>query len=217
MSRDNPTQHPPFEDPEDPIVESLEIGLGRRGKPLDKWLTRRDLKNIGFLSVDESGEVSGLGPLFVGGGSGGDGFADDGGGGLDFGEDDLSIPPAPTNVRARGISLDAIGVTWNPSPASNHAYAEIFASQSPFWSSIRDGFNAERPIEPGNSSPNFMGRASGTIFLHRGLSNTVPTIDLSAEVAEFNDASPGTFVVVTGVDPSEFFVVGETAFLTMGR
>jgi len=214
MSRDNPTQHPPFEDPEDPIVESLEIGLGRRGKPLDKWLTRRDLKNIGFLSVDESGEVSGLGPLFVGGGSGGDGFADDGGGGLDFGEDDLSIPPAPTNVRARGISLDAIGVTWNPSPASNHAYAEIFASQSPFWSSIRDGFNAERPIEPGNSSPNFMGRASGTIFLHRGLSNTVPTIDLSAEVAEFNDASPGTFVVVTGVDPSEFFVVGETAFLT---
>lgn len=187
MSRNKKTDHPAFESSDDPVVESLEIGLGRRGKPLDRWVTFRDLKDQGAFLVDDSGVIIGAGGA-IGGGAGGGGPADGGDNtDPDFGSNDPTIPPAPTGVSARGIGIDSIGVSWNPAEYSNHAYAEVFASRNQGWSNIRDTFNPERPISGTNSTPYFMGRASGNTFLHTGIAGTVPSIEVSSEVESITD------------------------------
>lgn len=164
-----PTQHPPLDDLEQ-IKETLEVGLQRRGDPLDGFVTFRSLSDA-VLSIVRGGGLA----------LGADGQPIDGpGGGIgpipppDFGEDDLSRPPRPRNVRARGINTNTIGVNWSAPDYQNHAYTEVFAAYVDSWQEIAGTFNAERPIEPGNITQYFMGRAFGSTFLHQNLSSTIP-------------------------------------------
>jgi len=179
---DRPTQHPSLESQEE-IKESLEIGLRRRGDPLDGFVTFRDLTDSQFAIIGFDGGRAVIRPGPGPGGPGGD--TDIPQGPPDFGQNDPTRPPAPTGVRARGMNLDAIGVTWNPPPYNNHAYSEVFASFDNSWAAIAETFNANRPIGPGNQTQFFMGRSSGTTFLHRNLGSTVPNLVVQFEIIDF--------------------------------
>ena len=105
MSRE--TQLPAIPNSSDPSVKALkeatEVRLGRRGDPLDRGLTVRDLYENGVINV------SGLPDLSVGGGSGG----------LPIRPrpiiGDTSPPPAPVNFTAVG-GFTGILVSWGKPP-----------------------------------------------------------------------------------------------------
>ena len=97
----------------DSIKEALEVRLGRRGDPLDRAVTLRELSDSGIIKVRNKGELaSDIVPP-------GD---DDPGGNLD-------IPPAPTGLSASGV-FTAVILDWNEAPYNNHAYTEIWRSQA---------------------------------------------------------------------------------------
>lgn len=209
MASNRRTKHPSLETSEE-IKESLEVGLGRRGQDLDRWVTVRDLEEAGLARIERIG-----GRSVIQGPGGGGGI----GGGIDpfeppdFGQDDLTRPPAPTGVRANGLSLDAIGLTWNPPGYNNHAYAEVFASFSDNWTAISQSFNANRPVGPGNRPQHFMGTASGTLFVHRNLSSTVPTVNLERPILSVSMISGGFRVTLDG-DARDFVSVGDTGYFS---
>lgn len=202
-----PTKHPSLPEHTTPFEQSVkevvEVGLGRRGDPVDKFVRLRDLQDAGLIGVEvgPSGSVT----ITAGGGSGGTPGGDGGGGDLDTGQDDLTIPPAPTGVRARGLSLDSIGVTWNPPNFSNFAYAEVFASRANNWQEIIGTFNSEAPINANNSTSYFMGRTSSTLFTHFGLSSTVPVLENEVPVTAINDPD-GSMLVITIAGQANAFV-----------
>lgn len=96
----------------DAIKEALEVRLGRRGDPLDRAVTLRELSDSGIVKVRNKavGVENGISP------------PDDGGPG------DLSIPPAPTNLEASG-AFTGVLLTWGKANYGNHAYTEIWRSQ----------------------------------------------------------------------------------------
>lgn len=166
------------EDAIEAIKEAIEVGLGRRGDELDRFVTLRDLDESGFgVSVGAGGSAS----ISTSGSAGLSG----GGGGttnLNIGSNDLTKPPRPRNVRAIGLSASTIGVTWSEPGYNNHRYAEIFSSKSDNWSYIRSTFDLSRPVGQGNSTPYFMGTSIGTTFLHRNLETTIPSVTNAFEV-----------------------------------
>src|SRR5690606_12993538 len=105
------------------LKESVEVGYGRRGDPLDRFVTLRELGDAGIAKVNVGrGGAAVVGP--------GDGGGDDPGapifdpGDPDFGDDDFTPPPAPTGVAVHHIAPSGLMVTWNPPDYHNHAYAE---------------------------------------------------------------------------------------------
>ena len=96
----------------DAIKEALEVRLGRRGDPLDRAVTLRELSDSGIVKVRNKavGVENGISP------------PDDGGPG------DLTTPPAPTNLEASG-AFTGVLLTWSKANYGNHAYTEIWRSQ----------------------------------------------------------------------------------------
>ena len=101
----------------DSIKEAVEIRLGRRGDPLDRAVTIRELIDSGLaetssnsvFSVDNAGP--GISPPTKPPG-------------------DLTRPPAPTALQASGVFTSII-LEWSPASYGNHAYTEIWRSQGP--------------------------------------------------------------------------------------
>lgn len=210
------TVSPAIPESDDPASQALkewaEVADGQRGQQIDRVVRFRDLEEAGFARIDFPGGRGGrlvmrpgrnivpIGP-----------FEPDPGEPPDFGQDNLDRPPAPTGVRARGLSLDAIGVSWNPPNYPNPSYTEVFASQVNSWDAIRDTFNEASPIGPGNQTPYFMGRAGGTTFLHRGLSSTIPALNLRRDLVSISFA--GGQVQATVASGAELASPGDTAYL----
>ena len=94
--------------------EAQEIRLGRRGDPLDRAVTLRELVESGLAKRlnERPFDPNGL---------------------IDFipnddQKGDLAIPPAPTGLEASGAFTEII-VNWNPAQYSNHAFTEVWRSR----------------------------------------------------------------------------------------
>jgi len=214
---DRPTRMPAIPTATDEVTaalkEAVEIGAGQRGKALDRYVRLRELRDAGLVVVDgRRGLILGVG---AGDGTDVGPFEPDPDGPPDFGVGDLTPPVAPTNVRARGLNLNTIGVTWDPPAYNNHAYAEIFASMSDNWLEIAATFNVGRPIGAGNSTQYFMGTAAGTTFIHSGLEDTVPAADFERPILTiFDQSGPGITIRLRGVSAGAFVSPGDRIYLT---
>jgi len=102
------------------MKEALEVRLGRRGDPKDRAVTLRELIDSG-LATDLAQEP--YNPN-----TGATGFAP-----LREKPGDVVVPPAPTVLTASGLFTDVL-LSWNQStntaPYGNHAFTEIWRSQS---------------------------------------------------------------------------------------
>jgi len=102
------------------IKEAVEVRLGRRGDPKDRAVTLRELIDSG-LATDLAQEP--YNPN-----TGTTGFAP-----LRERPGDVVVPPAPTVLTASGLFTDVL-LSWNQStntaPYGNHAFTEIWRSQS---------------------------------------------------------------------------------------
>jgi len=99
----------------DSIKEAVEVRLGRRGDPLDRAVTLRELVESGLATslknspFNPDGTGPGIGPPKLPPG-------------------DLTIPPAPTGLQASG-AFTTIILAWNQASYGNHSYTEIWRSQ----------------------------------------------------------------------------------------
>ncbi|MEO5626998.1 MAG: DUF1983 domain-containing protein [Dokdonella sp.] len=154
------------------VKEATEVAHGRRGDPLDRFVSVRDLKDAGIVNTTSSG-AGGLtvtappatdpgAPIFTPGDP-------------DFGNNDYTPPPAPTNVSVHHIAPSGLMVTWDPPAYDHHDHAEVFrlpqsgmtagnVAIPPTFNLAASGFDPTKPVGPGNVHPNFAGRANGTIF-----------------------------------------------------
>ena len=97
------------------LAEAVEIRLGRRGDPIDRAVTLRELIDGGLalklkhvpFDPNRSGNV-GFGPNE---------------------EIDSSVPPPPTNFQAAG-AYSVINLSWTYPNYGNHAYTEIYRADS---------------------------------------------------------------------------------------
>ena len=96
----------------DSIKEALEVRLGRRGDPLDRAVTLRELSDAEIVKVNNK-EVGVSGGISTPPGGGGD----------------LTPPVAPSNLTAAG-AFTSITLTWSTAGYGNHAYTEIWRSQA---------------------------------------------------------------------------------------
>ena len=96
------------------MKEAQEIRLGRRGDPLDRAITLRELIDSGMAKqlTERPFNPDGIIDFIPNDDSTGD----------------LSIPPAPTGLEASGAFTEII-IDWNPAPYSNHAYTEVWRSR----------------------------------------------------------------------------------------
>lgn len=94
--------------------EAQEIRLGRRGDPLDRAITLRELIDSGMAKklTNRPFDPNGI-PDFIPG---------------DDEPGDLNIPPAPTGLEASGAFTEII-IDWDPAQYSNHAYTEVWRSR----------------------------------------------------------------------------------------
>ena len=92
------------------IKEATEIRLGRRGDPLDRAVTLRELEDANIVKVADKGVgvVDGIRP------------PDDPG--------DRTPPPSPTTLTASG-AFTSIVLKWNNPSYGNHGFTEIWRSQ----------------------------------------------------------------------------------------
>lgn len=141
------------------LKEATEVGFGRRGDPLDRFVTLRELRDAGIATVG----LGGPGGASLGG-PGGTGAPVVQPGPPNFGGTDYTPPPAPTGVRARGIPPNSVMVTWDPPNYSNHAYAEVFVL-------LENSDGSPPTLSQLNLTSDLAGRADGTIFMHRDLVN----------------------------------------------
>jgi len=98
----------------DSMKEAQEIRLGRRGDPLDRAITLRELIDSGLAKQLRSRpfDPNGLTDFIPN----------------DDQVGDLTIPPAPTGLEASGAFTEII-VDWNPAQYSNHAFTEVWRSR----------------------------------------------------------------------------------------
>lgn len=159
------------------LKEATEVGYGRRGDPLDRFVTMRDLKGAGLGTVVVGPGGAALAPPTGGNGAPFVPYVPP-----DYGDTDYTVPPAPTGVAGRGVPPDSIMVTWDPPNYGNHAYAEVYALlENP------DGSPRTLGEVQANLPAAYAGRADGTIFMHRGLTNVartgVSTLDMALSPA----------------------------------
>lgn len=160
------------------LKEAAEVGLTRRGDPLDGFVTRRELVDAGMA-------------IGVGGGVGirAGGFPYGGGGQVNvdvpgttnglpnnappnYGEDDTTPPPMPTNVRTQAIAPNKIMVIFDPPLYGNHAYSEIYCIPESVGMTYTAFIAASPGFNPGipctgaatgaNANPWFRGRFDGS-------------------------------------------------------
>jgi hypothetical protein len=99
----------------DSMKEAVEVRLGRRGDPLDRAVTLRELIESGLATslrnspFNPDGTGPGIGPPKQPPG-------------------DLTVPPAPTGLEASGAFTNIV-LLWNQASYGNHSYTEIWRSQ----------------------------------------------------------------------------------------
>ena len=99
----------------DSMKEAVEVRLGRRGDPLDRAVSLRELVESGLATslknspFNPDGTGPGIGPPKQPPG-------------------DLTVPPAPTGLEASGAFTNII-LAWNQASYGNHSYTEIWRSQ----------------------------------------------------------------------------------------
>ena len=199
------------------LKEATEVGYGRRGDKLDRFVTVRDLRDGNVVTVDNaSGKV--LGP--VGAPGTGAPLPDDTT--LpDFGDDDYTTPPMPRNVKVKGLppdiaivqkpgqgetaeSLGIMMVTWDQPDYHNHFYSEIYripmtGAQAPTLNLEDCGMLPAYPhgfvFQDGSINQIteqigavFAGTAEGTIFVDKDL----PTIASGGDALD-QALNPGTY------------------------
>jgi hypothetical protein len=93
------------------IKEATEIRLGRRGDPLDRAVTLRELEDANIVKVADKGVgvVDGIRP------------PDDPG--------DRTPPPSPTTLTANA-AFTGIVLKWNKPTYGNHGFTEIWRSKA---------------------------------------------------------------------------------------
>ena len=183
------TQHPGIPPPGPSVAElhrtaertkeSLEVGLGRRGDPNDRWVTVRDLEEAGIVASLGGGSFRAGSFPYGGGGSQVPVDVPGSINGLpnntppNYGEDDYTPPPMPTNVRCQAIAPNKIMVIFDPPLYGNHAFSEIYYIQeatgqtyAQFIAASGPGFNPTKPCTGATtgSNPNafFRGRFDGS-------------------------------------------------------
>lgn len=102
------------------LKEAVEVRLGRRGDPIDRAVTLRELIDSGLATqlaqapFNSNTGATGFGPIGEKPGN-------------------VVVPPAPTVLTAEGLFTDAL-LSWNQStnaaPYGNHAFTEIWRSQA---------------------------------------------------------------------------------------
>lgn len=172
----------------DAIKEVLEVAHGRRGDPLDRFVSLRELQEAGIGRVSNGALIGGQ---TGSGNTGGAGVFDPGP--PDFGDTDFAVPPAPTGVAARGVGPDGMMITWNQPGYRNHAYAEVFSVAVPnelrptptvainptpqsTLQQAAPAFVWTRPVSQSNAHPRYVGFADGVVFLQRGISRAAPEL-----------------------------------------
>lgn len=95
------------------IKRNLEVGLGRRGDPLDRWVSMRELIDSGLVKK-VSVNPTDPGRVSIG---------------VSTSPSDAVVPPVPTGFQTTG-GFSAITLTWdNPHTVyGNHAYTQIWRS-----------------------------------------------------------------------------------------
>ena len=161
----------------DATKEAVEVGLGRRGDPLDRFVTVRELGDSGIARVNTfpNGDVSVSSPP-ANPNNGPPGATIFKPGDPNFGNTDYTVPPAPTGVTCSSTTT-AILISWNPPNYKNHKYAEVFCilgtsrSQATAALDLTDGGRCDptKPIGPSNPHSAFIGSSAGTTFVHSGL------------------------------------------------
>lgn len=100
-----------------PVVEAVRTIFNKRAfssDPLDRWVTWRDMVANNVVTYENGGNTysgGGRPSFFISNAE----------------EEDLTAPPAPTNLQASGALLNII-LTWDPPKYRNHAYTEIWRS-----------------------------------------------------------------------------------------
>ena len=157
--------------------EAIEVGLTRRGDPLDGFVSRRELEAIGLVKV-KGGQVSSVGSAI--GGDGDSGTVTPGGDDP-FGTLDPTIPPMPTGLRASALSQSSIGLTWDTPNYPNHRYTEIWVAESDGsgeWTLDRmladndaftTAFQRHLPQGIGNLHQHFLDTSFSTLYVHQGI------------------------------------------------
>lgn len=179
----------------DALREAMEVGYGRRGEKLDRFVTLRELEGAGIVK-SEGGQVRGAGSAITGGQPGATLPAAPP---TDFGETDFTVPPAPTGIRVRGVSPTAIAVTWDPPNYRNHWFTEVYSTVSPNTTlgtmiGLTPGFNIALPHRSTNVHAAFVGSAEGVIFVH----------DLDANgdgIQDDNSDNPGGTAIQRALTP----------------
>lgn len=169
------------------LKEAVEVGFGRRGDPLDRFATIRELKDSGVakVSVDSktgTASVTGSGTGSPAG-SGDDLPVIDVPGTInglpyngdpDYGQNDYTPPPAPTGVAVKAIAYDKVMVVFDPPNYGNHAFAEIYVLLPGQGDSLDDvkrlspGFVQSKPCSGtagANPSPRIAGFCDGSTFI----------------------------------------------------
>lgn len=159
------------------MKEAVEVGLSRRGDNLDGFVTRRELVDAGMATSVGGGGIRAGGFPY---GGGGQVIVDVPGGenGLpnnnppNYGQDDFTPPPMPTNVRTQAIAPNKIMVLFDPPNYGNHAYAEIYFIREATGTTYAQflaaspGFNPNKPctgaVSGTNPNPWFRGRYEGS-------------------------------------------------------
>jgi len=112
MNKTRLPQLPPPSDPQflDAVREVLDVGEGRRGDPLDRKLTLRDVVEGGVAQLKSNGEI---GPVNRAGDDqiGGEGAP-------------ARMPPEPSKLKAEGAFTRVI-ITWGVPGYSNHSMSEV--------------------------------------------------------------------------------------------
>lgn len=163
------------------LKEATEVGLGRRGDPQDRFVTVRELEAAGIAKGNGANAGVGAGALVLSGG-GGQVPVDVPGtiNGLpnnsppNYGQNDYTVPPAPTNVAVQTIAPNQLMVTWDPPSFGNFDFAEVYlvmpsannGNDVTYSDFIRlsPGFDTSKPESSTNPNQWFIGRAFGSNF-----------------------------------------------------
>lgn len=204
------------------IKEAVEVGYGRRGDPKDRFATLRDLQDAGLISVKVDGrggavvvQPSGPGtgaPLPVGPTR------------PNYGDNDFTPPPQPTNFVARGMPPDllplgsftvsegVVMLTWDPPGYGNHFYTEIYrmprgaspqdGSGAPLLVLNSNGFNPAYAfgVDNGTGSPNVF---TGGQAVLAGTANG--TIFIDEGLVEIPETAPGSTPLDAALSPGRYY------------
>jgi hypothetical protein len=177
------------------VREALEVAYGRRGEKLDRFVTLRELEGAGIVRT-AGGALRGAGTAITG---------TQPGAALpppppdDFGETDFTVPPAPTGIRARGVSPTSIAVTFDPPNYRNHYFAEVYSTPSPTTTLgamivLSPAFSLQQPHRATNLHAAFVGSAEGVLFIH--------DLDIDGDGIQDNATdSPGGTAIQQALNP----------------